>query len=46
MLLVWSIAWTIFSMNPLATYAAERTVAEQADIQTRLAASRALPFSL
>jgi len=45
MLLVWSIAWTIFSMNPLAAYNAERTV-EQADIETRLAASRALPFSL
>jgi hypothetical protein len=45
MLLVWTIAWTIFTANPLATYQAERTVS-QADIQTRLAASRALPFSL
>lgn len=44
MLLVWTIAWTIFTANPLAAYQAERTV-ERADILTRLAASQALPFS-
>lgn len=44
MLLVWTIAWTIFTTNPLAAYQAERTV-EQSDILTRLAASQALPFS-
>jgi hypothetical protein len=44
MLLVWTIAWTIFTANPLAQYQAERTVS-QADIQTRLAASQALPFT-
>ncbi|KAF0177365.1 MAG: hypothetical protein IV086_04000 [Hyphomonadaceae bacterium] len=45
MLLIWMMAWTIFSANPMAQYQAERTVSH-ADIQTRLAASRALPFSL
>jgi len=45
MMLIWMMAWTIFSANPLAHYQAERTIS-QADIQTRLAASRALPFTL
>jgi hypothetical protein len=45
MLLVWTIAWTIFAANPFVHYQAERTVS-QADIETRLAASRALPFSV
>ncbi|MDX2235534.1 MAG: hypothetical protein NW200_13640 [Hyphomonadaceae bacterium] len=44
MWLVWTIAWTIFSANPLAAYTAERAVVrslgEQADIDARLAASK------
>lgn len=44
MLMIWMMAWTIFAANPMAQYQAERTVS-QADIQTRLAASQALPFS-
>lgn len=45
MLLIWTIAWSIFAANPLAAYTAERTVErsldQQADIDVRLAASKA-----
>lgn len=43
MWLVWTIAWTIFTANPVAAFAAEqqvtRTAHQQADIDARLAAS-------
>lgn len=45
MLLIWTVAWSIFAANPLAAYTAERAVersfAERADITARLAASKA-----
>lgn len=50
MLLVWSVAWTIFSANPVAAYTAERTVerthAEHMDVAARIAASKAASASL
>jgi hypothetical protein len=43
MLLVWTIAWSIFTANPLAAFIAEqefvRTTHEQADIDARLLSS-------
>lgn len=45
MLLIWTVAWSIFAANPLAAYTAdryiERTVSEQAAIDARIAASKA-----
>jgi hypothetical protein len=45
MLLIWTVAWSIFAANPLAAYTAERyverTVDQQADIDARLASSKA-----
>jgi hypothetical protein len=45
MLLIWTVAWSIFAANPLATYGAERAVersfAEQADVAARIVASKA-----
>lgn len=45
MMLLWTIAWSIFAANPMAAYNAEQTVlrtaAEQSHIDARLAASKA-----
>lgn len=50
MLLIWTVAWSIFAANPLAAYTAERTIersfAEQADITARLASSKAASAAL
>ena len=50
MLLVWSVAWTIFAANPIATYTAERVIerthAEQVDIAARIKASKAASAAL
>jgi hypothetical protein len=45
MMLIWTVAWSIFAANPVAAYTAERiavrTAAEQSHIDARLAASKA-----
>ena len=50
MLLVWSVAWTIFAANPIATYTAERVIerthAEQMDVAGRISASKAASAAL
>ena len=50
MMLVWTVDWTIFAANPLATYSAERTVVrtleQQADVTARISASKAASAAL
>ena len=50
MLLVWSIAWTIFAANPVAHYTAERAIerthAQQLDVAARISASKAASAAL
>lgn len=45
MLLIWTVAWSIFAANPLAAYMAEqhvaRTSVQQADIDARILSSQA-----
>jgi len=45
MLLIWTVAWSIFAANPLAAYTAERhierTIDQQGAIDARIAASKA-----
>lgn len=45
MMLIWTIAWSIFAANPVAAYTAERIVerssAHEADVAARILSSKA-----